>query len=666
MKKMFILLPCLLVALLATTIIASAPIDDAAPGAVPASGDAFGDMVFSYNVEGSSGCNRLLGVEFVYPYFYVTGGCSPNSVYIFDEDGAYVDEFTQGTSSDWGWRDMAWDGTYLYASDSGDVDYFETDGTYVGSFSGPENPNRAMAYDPATDHFWTANFASSIYEFSRAGTVINTCSNTKSIYGMAWDDVSDGGPFLWIFEQDDNKIWQFDPGTCTYTGVSISNVPAGTLAGGLAFTTEWGASDDSAILVGLSQTEPDTIFGVEVIEELWPTLKPKFTNTPPTIDGALGGAEWNDAWHLEFEGATMDFDLYLMGDVDNLYGAIDALDDSVLNDGDMIRLYFDNNNDDAWPATCVPGTNKEGYYGISYTAADGVTLVYKTVWDDAGTPTTCETLTPTALTAAANLSGGNMVFEFAIDMDGGEMYGDLGEITGLYIHVIDNASDYAIQVWPEDATSDPASFGDLKYHDCNGCLIDDYCWDSGDVNPVNDCASCNPGVSGTAWSNREGFVCDDDGVFCNGDEICVAMACDGHSGDPCEDDGKFCNGDEYCEESTDECLSEGTPCPDDGLFCTGDEFCMELFDQCNATGDPCPDGTTCDEDLDECVAGDDDVVDDDIVDDDVVDDDVVDDDVVDDDVVDDDIADDDIADDDIADDDMGDDDDDDDDDGCGC
>jgi hypothetical protein len=118
----------------------------------------------------------------------------------------------------------------------------------------------------------------------------------------------------------------------------------------------------------------------------------------------------------------------------------------------------------------------------------------------------------------------------------------------------------------------------------------------------------------------------DDGLYCNGEETCVAGTCqngtsvdcsDGigctddacnEASDACDnvpnndncDDGVFCNGVEICDASND-CLA-GTPvtCLDDSLFCTGDEICDEVSDACISTGNPCQEGDICNDDQDVC------------------------------------------------------------------
>jgi hypothetical protein len=218
---------------------------------------------------------QCLGMEFDGTYFWVTGGNSgsdPNILYKLDAQGNFVEQFNQNGTTIWGWRDMAFDGEFLYASDDGIVDQIDpTTGDITGvTFSGPENPNRALAYNPDNDHFYTANFGSSIYEFDRTGTVHNVWTNSKAIYGMAYDNVSDDGPWLWVFSQDGSpqqQITQFNPQTGTYTSVTWQcALPTGFsdgIAGGACLTTDWDPS--VAVLFLLGQGTPnDFIYGYEI------------------------------------------------------------------------------------------------------------------------------------------------------------------------------------------------------------------------------------------------------------------------------------------------------------------------------------------------------------------------------------------------------------------
>ncbi len=93
----------------------------------------------------------------------------------------------------------------------------------------------------------------------------------------------------------------------------------------------------------------------------------------------------------------------------------------------------------------------------------------------------------------------------------------------------------------------------------------------------------------------------DDGLFCNGAEICNACACQPGTLPNC-DDGVFCTVDS-CNEGTDSCdnTADDASC-DNGLFCDGAETCDPLLD-CQAGTEPCPAGETCDEVNDLCGDG---------------------------------------------------------------
>jgi hypothetical protein len=110
------------------------------------------------------------------------------------------------------------------------------------------------------------------------------------------------------------------------------------------------------------------------------------------------------------------------------------------------------------------------------------------------------------------------------------------------------------------------------------------------------------------------FVCTenadcDNGLFCDGAEICNAGICEAGTPPAC-DDGAFCNGAETCNEGTDQCDTGTAPACDDGAFCNGTETCNEGTDSCDAgTAPACDDGAfcngteMCDEGADACVDG---------------------------------------------------------------
>jgi len=175
-----------------------------------------------------------------------------------------------------------------------------------------------------------------------------------------------------------------------------------------------------------------------------------------------------------------------------------------------------------------------------------------------------------------------------------------------YLTVRANAISY-VRIKEETEFGNYWIIDDIATDAINICTADEQCDDGLFCNGVELCVD-------TECAPASGSACEDDGLFCNGNETCdeINDVC-AHSGDPCADDGVFCNGAESCAERADSCVSSGDPCEDDGLFCNGDEFCDESLSRCAHTGDPCEGGENCDEEIDECVPifDDDDEVDDD-------------------------------------------------------
>jgi uncharacterized repeat protein (TIGR01451 family) len=233
-----------------------------------------GETLFNLPLGAQLGNDVLLGVEFDGSSFWVTAGgvtntSEPNLLYEFDRSGVLLNTYTNSVdSAGFGWRDLAFDGTNLYASASSMIDEIDrTDGQPTGfTIPSPVNPARAIAYDPATDHFWVANFSSPIYEIDRNGTIINSFPSIgSSIYGLAWDDVSPGGPFLWAWTANNPpQAIQIDPSTGLTTGVSFigDSIAGGTGGGGAAITAD--LYPDRLVLIGMHQATVDTLVGYDL------------------------------------------------------------------------------------------------------------------------------------------------------------------------------------------------------------------------------------------------------------------------------------------------------------------------------------------------------------------------------------------------------------------
>ncbi len=135
------------------------------------------------------------------------------------------------------------------------------------------------------------------------------------------------------------------------------------------------------------------------------------------------------------------------------------------------------------------------------------------------------------------------------------------------------------------------SCNDLVF--CNGEETCVYSWSTGLAGSTGNTTGSKLGVC-TAGE----VPCPDDGEYCTGEESCDEEneTCL-NSGDPCEPEGLVCDEESDICRPQAECVDD-EDCDDDGLFCNGDEICVD--GSCDHSGDPCLEGTECVEETDEC------------------------------------------------------------------
>jgi hypothetical protein len=278
--------------------------DMATSQGTPPSGqiEGFGDMLMQLNLLNITGATSHLGCAYADGHFWVTSseaGAPPNWLHKIDEAGTLVQSYSQPTTG-WGWRDLAYDGTFLYGSVSPAIEQIDpATGQPTGvQIPGPANPNRALAYDPATDHFWTVDFGNPLYEIDRAGNIINQFANPISSYGAAWDVYYDTAkPYLWLnagtTTGDTHHMDQVDPLTGQLTGLSIIGL-TGNIAGGLDMTTEMSLYPSLAVMLAIGQTDFLSVWEIAEAGVPWLTLSPTSGTIQPQDVGSINVKAYMD------------------------------------------------------------------------------------------------------------------------------------------------------------------------------------------------------------------------------------------------------------------------------------------------------------------------------------------------------------------------------------
>jgi len=245
------------------------------------------DLLFTIDAGVAIGANGQAGVAFINGQYWVSTWAA-DTIHVLDEFGNYVETFiVPGVS---GTRSITTDGTWAYLGTASTIIYRvdpvirTVDGTIPISVAPSDAEARMLTYDATLDGgsggFWIGDFSSDIASITMFGTplsIIPSGTHGTIVYGGAIDNVSPGGPFLWIHDQSGtipfrDFVTQLDATTGIPTGVvydfAVDGAGAGAtevLAGGLFISDQVSAT--SVALVGLCQCTPSNlIFAVELVE----------------------------------------------------------------------------------------------------------------------------------------------------------------------------------------------------------------------------------------------------------------------------------------------------------------------------------------------------------------------------------------------------------------
>lgn len=162
----------------------------------------------TFNLEFSFPCAAFTGeygTESNGSYIYVTQWLG-DSIAKYDIGGNVIETFTiPGVERV---RDLTYDGQYYYGSPNAEY-FFVLDldnHTLVNTITTPFSV-RGMAYDSDNDVLWASeNWSPMFYKMDKQGNVLDSWLPSgitmDHISGLAYDNHSIGGPFLWGYSQD--------------------------------------------------------------------------------------------------------------------------------------------------------------------------------------------------------------------------------------------------------------------------------------------------------------------------------------------------------------------------------------------------------------------------------------------------------------------------------
>jgi len=226
------------------------------------------DVLFDFDVEEASGASGNAGAHFTDDEFYSTRWAS-NLQHQYDIEGNLLKQYSVGGVS--GIRDLAYDGDYLYGGAAGgsiwgwDPVGETLEVTISGGFQ-----CHAIAYNSDADTFFVSNWGDPVWEVNRDGDIVDSfdLALTTSTYGFAYDEWSDGGPYMWVYDQGGTGAiihqWELASGEFTDIEHDTTDDFGDVIAGGLFLCEEYEAGE--ALLGGLGQDNgaPDTMFVYDI------------------------------------------------------------------------------------------------------------------------------------------------------------------------------------------------------------------------------------------------------------------------------------------------------------------------------------------------------------------------------------------------------------------
>lgn len=239
--------------------------------------------------------------------YYTTSSVTLGEFWKYDREGNFIEKFTIPEMY-YKLYDLTYDGRYFYGSDYSNR-IFKLDfanrriADVITITAEPDLDITHCSYDPDRDGFWVGSWSTLAF-IKRDGTLGSRltafdASRSLSVYGSAYDNVTPGGPYLWLADEettDDNpldciQILQYNLNTRKLTGVShtANDMPGykiGSASSGRNYicglATSADVTDGTFSLIGILQQSPSLIFSYKLCEaDKWLAFEPKHGTIEP-------------------------------------------------------------------------------------------------------------------------------------------------------------------------------------------------------------------------------------------------------------------------------------------------------------------------------------------------------------------------------------------------
>jgi|GEM_PF-2302960 len=179
-----------------------------------------------------NGDTRFSGLTFARDHYWAAGVTSQGQKRLFklDVNGTLVNTYPAGGIANQGWRAIASDGDHIFGIDTYSIAVWSIDSTSVVDNIISSSSADAMAYDPNNQLLLLGDGNGSIRVLDLQGNQVRFMITPYDIEGLAWDNFSPGGPFLWAWVDNATgfEAIRLNPETGISTGVSFNGTNYGS------------------------------------------------------------------------------------------------------------------------------------------------------------------------------------------------------------------------------------------------------------------------------------------------------------------------------------------------------------------------------------------------------------------------------------------------------